>query len=114
VQGLAGPLPEHRLALVRKAFAKMDRSNAGVVDTRDIAAAFDASKATAVRAGRSSEGDALRAFVKPFLEAAEPGAHAAAVSQQAWDDHFALISAGIEDDAYFRLMMWNTWGLGTA
>ena len=63
---IRGDLTPPRLALVRKAFAKLDRDGSGVVDIEDIRGVYNASRHPDVLSGKKTEDQALIDFLETF------------------------------------------------
>ncbi|OQR98752.1 hypothetical protein ACHHYP_08146 [Achlya hypogyna] len=106
VTGLRDPMNSRRLGLVRQAFRLMDKDSNGVLEPSDIVEAYDASKHPDVIAGRKSPDAVFREFLDTFDV---DGVHDARITPLMWEHYYANISAVIEDDDYFELMMRNAW-----
>ena len=63
---IRGELSPARLALVRKAYAKLDRDGSGVVDINDIRGLYTAHKHPDVMAGKKTEDQVLNEFLETF------------------------------------------------
>ncbi|ETW00874.1 hypothetical protein H310_07394 [Aphanomyces invadans] len=106
VTGLRGPMNARRLGFVREAFARMDKDGNGVLEPSDIVEAYDASKHPEVIAGRKTPDQVFREFLDTFDV---DGHHDAKVTPDMWEHYYANVSASIDDDDYFELMMRNAW-----
>jgi hypothetical protein len=67
---------------------------------------YDASKHPDVMAGRRSAGEILREFLDTFDVGGEKDGK---VSTQEFENYYGNISASIDDDNYFELMIRNAW-----
>ncbi|RHY79027.1 hypothetical protein DYB31_002285 [Aphanomyces astaci] len=106
ITGLRGPMNSRRLGFVREAFARIDKNGNGVLEPSDIVEAYDASKHPEVIAGRKTPDQVFREFLDTFDV---DGHHDAKVTPDMWEHYYANISASIDDDDYFELMMRNAW-----
>ncbi|OQR98128.1 amino-acid acetyltransferase [Thraustotheca clavata] len=106
VTGLRDPMNARRLQLVRQAFMLMDKDGNGVLEPADIVEAYDARKHPDVIAGRKTPDTVFREFLDTFDV---DGVHNAQITPLMWEHYYANISAVIEDDDYFELMMRNAW-----
>lgn len=104
-KGLAPPMPERRLALVREAFRRLDKTGDGVVKIDDLALAYDTSKHPLVKAGDMTPEQALTEFLGSFEGAERDGV----VTEAEFHEYYRGVSANIPLDDYFELMMRNAW-----
>jgi Ca2+-binding EF-hand superfamily protein len=103
--GLAGKMNERRQALVSKAFALLDKTGDGVCTLEDFQMAYDASQHPLVKEGRMTEDEALLEFMEVF----ETGDADGIISVDEFDDYYNDLSAAIDNDDYFELMIRNAW-----
>jgi Ca2+-binding EF-hand superfamily protein len=102
-----GSMSKSRESLVRRAFAALDVDNSGAVSLNEVARAYDASKAPKVLSGRQTESEALADFMKEWHSGG-----AKEVSDITADDfveYYRDVSASIDSDDYFELMIRNAW-----
>lgn len=64
-----------------------------------------------VKSGRKTEAQIIREFLSAL--AALTGRKDKLVSDSEFRQYYACVSLTIDDDAYFQLMMWNTWQVNT-
>ena len=91
-----------RIGLVDKAFAVLDRTGDGVVDVDDVVEAFDATRHPEVVAGAKTSDDVFREFLDTFEVGGEKDGH---VSKAEFRNYYANVSASVDDDDYFELMI---------
>mmetsp|Transcript_170758 Transcript_170758/g.414912 ORF Transcript_170758/g.414912 Transcript_170758/m.414912 type:complete len:704 (-) Transcript_170758:99-2210(-) len=103
-----GRLNDKRRALVRQAFDKLDADASGIIDVGEAKMYYQARKHPAVVAGKKTEEEVMRDFLSTF----EVGDKDGNVHLHEFEAYYENVSASIDDDAYFELMMWNTWNLG--
>lgn len=92
--------------MVHLAFRKIDKDNSGELDVQDVISTYDASKHPDVVAGKRSAGEILREFLDTFDVGGEKDGK---VSIQEFENYYGNISASIDDDDYFELMIRNAW-----
>ena len=63
---IRGDLTPGRLALVRRAYSKLDRDGSGIVDINDIKEVYNASKHPDVMSGKKSESQIFTEFLETF------------------------------------------------
>ena len=108
VQGIRDPLSERRLRLVYMAFKVIDKDGSGVVDAREIATMYDASKHPDVLAGRKKPMDVMKEFLETFDVG---GVKDGMVTKQEFVNYYTNLGASIDNDDYFELMIRNAWHL---
>ncbi len=111
---IRGDLTPPRLALVKKAFNKLDRDGSGVVDINDIRGVYNASKHPDVLSGKRSEDQVLNEFLETFEmhHNVMNGSRAdSSITPEEFVEYYTNISASIDNDDYFSLMMNNSWNL---
>lgn len=69
---------------------------------------FVARDAPAVKSGKKTEAQLLKEFLSDVRAAPGSGD----VTWQNFSDYYSAISASIDEDAFFQLMLWSTWSLG--
>ena len=106
VQGLRDPLSERRIGLVRLAFRVLDRDATGAVDLRDVMLAYDASQHPEVIAGRMTADEVYLEFMDTFEVGGEKDGR---ITEREFTNYYHNLSASIDDDDYFELMIRNAW-----
>jgi len=103
-RGVRGDMNDFRLGWVKQAFAILDKDGSGTVDARDIASAYDVSQNPAVQSGKVSPDDAMLQFLQHY-----DGNSDGKVTLEEFIESYQWVSASIESDDYFELMMRNAW-----
>lgn len=100
--------------MVRKAFQKIDYNGDGVLTVEDIKGKYDASKHPDVKSGKKTEDEVLKEFLETF-EMHHNVMHNqksdGKVTLDEFIEYYTNISANIDNDAYFDLMMTNAWNI---
>lgn len=102
------PLPQERLDIIERAFAKMDQSGDGSVTLEDLKGVYNGKEHPDVVAGTKSEDEVLLEFLANFDT---PNKADGKVSKQEFIDYYAGVSASIDLDEYFVTMMEKAWQL---
>lgn len=114
LMAIRGDLNEKRLGLVQQAFRKIDRDNSGVLDINDIKDNYNASKHPDVINGKKTADQVLVEFLETFEthhNILNGTASDGSVSLEEFVEYYKNISASIENDDYFALVMNNSWNL---
>ena len=114
LRAIRGPMNANRKAIVMKAFNKMDADGSGMIDINDIRGVYKADKHPDVLAGKKTEQQVLSEFLETFETAhsmrnEQTPDHI--VSKDEWVEYYNNVSASIDRDDYFALMMNNAWNL---
>jgi Ca2+-binding EF-hand superfamily protein len=107
LKGIRGSMGPERVALVKLAFKQLDQRGAGVVTLEDIARVYDVSGNPLVKAGKMSKIDALKAFMSHWHLAHKK--HTDDITEEDFLEYYDWISASIDRDDYFELMIRNAW-----
>ena len=99
-------MASRRVGLVDKAFGVLDRDKSGVVDVEDLVDAFDTSQHPEVIAGAKSSNEVLQEFLDTFEVGGEKDGK---VTRSEFHNYYANVSASVDDDDYFELMIRNAW-----
>lgn len=105
LRAIRGDLNETRLALIRKAYDKLDVNGDGTVTLDDVAKLYDVSQHPDVISGKLSPMEAYRQFMSLWDTQVADGI----VTFDEFCDYFRDVSASIDSDEYFRVMMINAW-----
>ena len=103
---IRGPLSEKRKKLVHMAFDILDSDRNGAIDGEEIASKYDASKHPDVVAGNKQPKEILLEFLHTFDVGGEVDGK---VTRAEFENYYSNISASIDDDEYFELMIRNAW-----
>lgn len=101
-------MSKRRRDLVAQAFKRIDANGNGVLTFEDIQHSYNASKSKDVLSGKKTERQVLAQFLRTFDSLEQDGV----VTLEEFENYYSDISASIDDDGYFELMMWNSWNLG--
>ncbi len=97
---------EARKSLVKRAFQKLDKDGDGVVRMNDIKFFYNARKHPKVLSGEKTEDEVLKEFLNTF-DTNKDGT----LTLEEFEHYYHNVSASIDTDAYFSLMMFNAWKL---
>lgn len=103
---LQGVLNDRRKAIVQLAFEVLDADRSGAIDIRDLIGRYNASAHPDYRAGKRTEQEILQDFLLNFQVGREKDA---VVTRQEFEEYYANLSASIDDDDYFELVIRNAW-----
>jgi Ca2+-binding EF-hand superfamily protein len=115
---IRGQLNDFRKALIRKAFDKIDIDKSGTLEYSDVKDVYSAKSHPDVRAGKKTEEEVVQDFLETFeVHRGLSRGDAASkkgdgrVSFNEFCDYYSNVSASIDDDEYFKLMITNAWNL---
>lgn len=106
---------DFRRGLAWQAFCILDRNGNGEIDKSEITSVYNASQHPDVKQGRKSEDEVLTEFLDTFemhSSLLHPGEYNHKVSFDEFCEYYNNVSANIDNDEYFQLMMTNAWKLG--
>lgn len=106
IQGLRGEMSDRRKRLIGMAFNVLDRDGSGEVEPEEIMSCYDASKHPDVLAGKKTAGEILQEFLDTFDVG---GVKDGKVTRQEFENYYANLSASIDNEDYFELMIRNAW-----
>ncbi|GFS03633.1 calcyphosin-like protein [Elysia marginata] len=102
---LRPPMSQARRNLIHLAFKKLDKSGDGIVTVEDLHGVYNCRKHPKYLSGEWSEDQCLRQFLDSFDSDDKDGK----ITQEEFDNYYCGVSASIDNDAYFDLMMRNAW-----
>lgn len=111
---IRGPMNANRKKIVLQAFNKMDKDGSGMLDMNDIRGVYSANKHPDVLAGKKTEQQILNEFLETFETAhsmRNSNAPDHIITKEEWTEYYNNVSASIDRDDYFALMMNNAWNL---
>jgi len=112
---IRGEMNGSRRRLVDQAFKKLDTDGSGIVDISEIAALYSAKKHPDVIKGKKTEREVHQEFMSTFQQHAATkgkGSIDDQITREEFQEYYENISASIDRDDYFELMMNNCWKLG--
>jgi len=93
-----------RLSLVKQAFSILDKDGSGIVETQEMADTYDPSENPAVKSGKVTPEEAVQQFMKHY-----DGNSDGRIGFEEFVENYQWVSASIDSDDYFELMMRNAW-----
>lgn len=102
------PMNQRRQNLALMAFEIMDKDKSGVIDINDIRGVYNADKHPDVISHKRTADSVLREFLDTFeggIGATKDGK----ITPTEFLDYYANVSASIDNDDYFELMIRNAW-----
>lgn len=114
IRVVVGPMNQFRTQMVVKAYKKIDYNGDGVLDINDIKGKYDASKHPDVKSGKKTEDEVLKEFLETFEmhhNVMSGSKSDGTVTLDEFIEYYTNISANIDNDAYFDLMMTNAWNI---
>ena len=115
IRAIRGPMNQNRIRIVKKAWTKLDRDGSGIIDINDLRGVYDARGHPDVRSGKKTEDEVLGEFLETFEthhNISDLSRRDRRVTQEEFEEYYNNVSASIDNDQYFELMMTNAWKLG--
>lgn len=108
LEKLRPPMPKCRLDLINQAFNKLDKTKDGTITIADLKGVYDVRKHPKYLNGEWTEDQILKKFLDTFdTKGSEDGV----ITRDEFVHYYASVSASIDNDAYFDLMMRTNWKL---
>lgn len=117
MRSVVGEMTPLRKALVKRAFDKLDRNGNGIIEVDDIKAVYNAKHHPEVRAGKKTEEEVLAEFLDTFelhYSLKHPQEKDKKINLREFNEYYNNVSASIDNDQYFELMITNAWNLNNA
>jgi Ca2+-binding EF-hand superfamily protein len=113
---IRGPINDFRKKFVTLAFKKLDKNGDGEIHMDEIKGIYNAKQHPDVKAGKRTEDEILAEFLETFdiHHAMHTGDHKLndpAITFEEFLEYYTNVSASIDDDKYWELMMTNAWKL---
>jgi len=112
IRALRGPMNASRKRLVAQAYTKLDKDGNGYIDINDIKGVYSAKTHPDVLQGKKTEEQILLEFLETFEthhSLRNNGAPDHIVTKEEFEEYYNNVSASIDNDQYFELMMNNAW-----
>lgn len=112
LRALRGPMNAGRKKLVAQAYNKLDKDRSGYIDINDIKGVYSAKTHPDVLSGKKTEEQILLEFLETFEthhSIRNNNAPDHIVTKEEFEEYYNNISASIDNDQYFELMMNNAW-----
>ena len=105
LKALRGEPNEERQKVIDEAFHKFEKDGSGMIDIRDLKGVFNANKHPKVVSGEITQEQAFDEFSRNFNDHTGAGK----IQQCEWNDYYAAVSASVEDDEHFIMLVKSTW-----
>lgn len=105
LRGIRGKLNKRRRGLILQAYDVLDKDSSGLVTIEDVAAIYDTSKHPEVMEGAKTPEEVLREFMAQWDGTEKDGI----ITKEEFLDYYKDVSASIDTDDYFELMIRNAW-----
>jgi len=103
---MKGDLNERRKKFVKMAFDVLDTDGSGAITVDEIAAVYDVTCQPDVQSGRKTKQQALQEFMSHWRQRKD---ETGAITLEDFLDYYKEVSASIDGDDYFELMIRNAW-----
>merc|ERR1719327_1013611 len=104
IRAVRGDMNDFRVNWVEQAFAILDTDGSGVVTTDEMMSKYDTSQSPDVKSGKCSPAQAMQTFMNTY-DANKDGQ----ITREEFIENYQWISASIDSDDYFELMIRNAW-----
>lgn len=99
---LRPPMSNSRRDLITRAFKKLDRTCDGVITVEDLKGVYNCKHHPKYQNGEWTEDDVFKEFLRTFET---PGDADGTVTKEEFFNYYSGVSASVDNDAYFDLMM---------
>jgi len=114
MRSVVGEMNPFRKGMVKKAFEKLDANSNGIIEIDDIKHFYNAKMHPDVKSGKKTEDEALSEFLDTFElhhSLKHPGEKDRKINVREFMEYYTNVSASIDNDQYFELMITNAWNL---
>jgi len=108
LEALRPPMSKARLNVIGQAFEKLDKTKDGVITVDDLRLLYNVEHHPKYKSGEMSRDQILREFMDTFQQG---GVLDDQVTREEFVNYYSGVSASIDDDQYFVLMMKQAWKL---
>ncbi|XP_072032234.1 calcyphosin-like protein [Amphiura filiformis] len=108
LESLRPPMSKSRKDIIDKAFKKLDKTGDGVVTVEDLEGVYNPREHKKYRDGKWTEKQVFEDFLKTFDSPNDPDGK---VTHEEFVNYYAGVSANVDNDTYFDLMMRKAWNL---
>lgn len=114
IRTVRGEMNQFRVGFVKQAFDKLDKDKNGQVEIDDVKGVYNAKHHPDVLQGKKTETEVLGEFLETFEthHNIKTGYYDHIVTWEEFVEYYNHISANIDNDQYFELMITNAWKLG--
>lgn len=105
LRGIRGKLNKRRRDIILQAFDVLDKDGSGAVTIEDVAAVYDTSQHPEVKEGAKTPEEVLREFMMQWDTVEKDGI----ITKEEFLDYYKDVSASIDTDDYFELVIRNAW-----
>lgn len=105
IRAIRGDMNARRTDMVHQAYAVLDKDGSGQVTIRDVEMAYDVSFHPDFTSGRKTANECLLEFMSVWETHKKDGI----VTIEEFEDYYKDMSASIDSDDYFELMIRNAW-----
>jgi Ca2+-binding EF-hand superfamily protein len=109
LRALRPPMNQFRTALIRKAFQKLDKDKSGELTWEDLDGVYRVDCHPKFRSGEMTKEQVLSKFLETFEGDAGGCKGDGKVTWEEFFDYYTAVSASIDTDTYFNLMMVQAW-----
>ncbi|CAL4122093.1 unnamed protein product [Meganyctiphanes norvegica] len=108
IRAIRPAMNEKRMKLVEMAYDKMDRTDDGIVNLADLRGVYSVRQHPKYLSGELDEDQILKMYIAKFEGSTSTDGK---ITREEFYDYYSGVSASIDHDAYFDLMMRNAWGI---
>ena len=105
LEALRGQPNSERQKVIDEAFHKFEKDGSGMIDIRDLKGVFNAEKHPKVVSGEITQEQAFDEFSRNFNDHTGAGK----IQRCEWNDYYAAVSASVEDNEHFIMLVKSTW-----
>lgn len=102
------PMSKARKNVIGQAFMKLDKQSDGIITIEDLKGVYSVKFHPKFQNGEMTEDECLREFLDSFDSPDEKDGE---VTKEEFENYYAGVSASIDKDSYFDLMMRKAWKL---